>query len=150
MYYFFVVILKDDFNTVFQDAVFLNPHPSTSKHSNFKPKKSHISSSSTVTSSQDVATNNSPPVASSPPPKRHCKSERLESELPKISQLQEENNFNVQTDNHSQIEPKLELPDYLSDDDIREDGTSRFYPATDVTELPGKLCFSLKNNLSFL
>lgn len=124
----------------FKDAVFLNPHPSTSKHSNCKQKKSPISSSSTVTSSQDVATNNSSPIASSPPPKKQCKNERLiEPELPKIRQLKEENNFNVQSDNHNnQIEPKLELPDYLSDDDVRDDGTSRFYPTTDVTELPGK------------
>lgn len=122
--------------------MFLNPHPSTSKHTdNCKPKKSHnISSSSTVTSSQDVATNDSSPVANSPPPKRQCKNERLvDSELPRmVRQLKEEINFNIQSDNHSQIEPKLELPDYLSDDDIREDGTSRFYPATDVTELSGK------------
>lgn len=121
----------------------MNPHPSTSKHTDSKQKKPHISSSSTVTSSQDIATiNDSPPLENSPPPKRQCKNERLDAELPRmVRQLKEEINFNIQSDNHNQIEPKLELPDYLSDDDIREDGTSRFYPATDVTELPGKFYF---------
>lgn len=111
--------------------MFLNPHPSTSKE--FKPKKSPISSSSTVTSSQDI---NSSPIATSPPPKKQCKSERLvDTELPKLRQLKDEISFN-QSDN--QIAPKLELPDYLSDDDVRDESTSRFYPTTDVTELPGK------------
>lgn len=87
--------------------------------------------------------NNNSPVASSPPPKKQCKSERLDSELPRLRQLKEEINYN-QSDNHNQIAPKLELPDYLSDDEIREDATSRFYPTTDVTELPGKTIFPNK------
>ncbi|XP_063921921.1 protein tramtrack, beta isoform-like isoform X1 [Zophobas morio] len=125
-----------------EDTLYLNPQPSkhlsaTTKHKLMKPQ---ISSSSTVTSSQDVSTN-----ISSPPPKRQCKSE---SEVSRIRQIKDEsmnlNPFALQNDNRNQsetnknlVQPKMELPDYLSDDDGRDDNISNFYPPGDVTELPG-------------
>ncbi|XP_068899015.1 broad-complex core protein isoforms 1/2/3/4/5-like isoform X4 [Tenebrio molitor] len=127
-----------------EDTLYLNPQPS--KHASISSKhktiKQQISSSSTVTSSQDI-TNNSTSI-SSPPPKRQCKSE---SEVSRIRQIKEEamtvNPFALQNDNRTQelnkslVQPKVELPDYLSDDDGRDDNISNFYSAGDVTELPG-------------
>lgn len=139
-----------------QDALFLNPQPSTSKlassiiSSNIKQKlsKSQISSSSTVTSSQDISANSSPSANSPPPPKRQCKPERLDTELPRLRQIKDDlmtvNPFALQTDTRDEIEvsktsiqPKMELPDYLSDEDLREENTPPFYTRGDVTELPG-------------
>ncbi|XP_044264500.1 zinc finger protein 131-like [Tribolium madens] len=82
-----------------QNTLYLNPQSKTA------PLKHKVSSSSTVTSSQDVST------LSSPPPKRQCKSEGVKIKEDAI------NPFALQ-------EPKVELPDYLSDEG-------------DVTEFPG-------------
>lgn len=139
----------------FQDALFLNPQPSTSKYalptasSNSKQRlvKSQISSSSTVTSSQDVSAN-SPPTSSSPPVKRHCKNDRVDTELPRFRQIKDDisvNPFALQSDSRSpsessksSIQPKVELPDYLSDEDMKEDNNTPLYTSGDITELPGK------------
>lgn len=109
--------------------------------------RSQISSSSTVTSSQDVSANS---VPSSPPPKRQCKTERLDTEGARVRQSKDDeltvNPFALQQESRGQVEltkttiqPKLELPDYLSDEELREEGPAAFYGAGDVTELPGKL-----------
>lgn len=133
-----------------QDTLFLNPQPSTSKNSssllssNIKQRllRSQISSSSTVTSSQDVSANSSN-GPTSPPPKRQCKTERLDTELTRVRPAKDDimtvNPFALQQEgNKSTIQPKIELPDYLSDEDIREEGASTFYGTGDVTELPGE------------
>ncbi|XP_015839148.1 protein bric-a-brac 1 isoform X2 [Tribolium castaneum] len=104
-----------------EDTLYLNPQPS-------KPGKHKVSSSSTVTSSQDVSNTS----VSSPPSKRQCKSE---PEVPRVKIKEDAiNPFALQEPrNQDLVQPKMELPDYLSDDDGRE---SHFY-AGDVTELPG-------------
>ncbi|RZB84917.1 zinc finger and BTB domain-containing protein 12, partial [Asbolus verrucosus] len=125
-----------------EDTLYLNPQPSkhTSVNSKHKSTKQQISSSSTVTSSQDISNS-----VSSPPPKRQCKSE---SEISRIRQIKDDvmtvNPFALQSDNRNQVEinksnvqPKVELPDYLSDEDARDDNISNFYSPADVTELPG-------------
>lgn len=109
-----------------------------------KPKVS--SCSSTVTSSQDV---NCPQSPESPPPsKRHCKSDRSDLELSKnrTNSVKEEvaglNTLTVQTDTQfslgsSSLQPKIEIPDYISDDEGREEGSTNFNSITDITELTG-------------
>ncbi|KAJ8984983.1 hypothetical protein NQ317_016894 [Molorchus minor] len=119
--------------------------PLGNKH---KLDKSQISSSSTVTSSQDVT---DLPKVSSPSSKRQCKSE---SELPRLKRSDDVGSFaKNKTKNQldlskTTLQPKVELPDYLSDVDIDEDprddndndnldGLTSFYQSGDVTELPG-------------
>ncbi|XP_044755682.1 BTB/POZ domain-containing protein 18-like isoform X1 [Coccinella septempunctata] len=121
-----------------EDTLYLNPQSSKQKIN-----KPHISSSSTVTSSQDIPKELSP--SPSPPPKRQCKSE---SDVPRLRAVKEEslsgvNPFALQTEVRSQLElsktslqPKLELPDYSSEDEMRED-ISNFYGGSELTELPG-------------
>ncbi|KAJ8965090.1 hypothetical protein NQ314_004391 [Rhamnusium bicolor] len=137
-----------------EDTLYLNPQSSkyspislSSKH---KLEKPQISSSSTVTSSQDIPDINLPNI-SSPPSKRQCKSE---SELPRLRKEDTINPFAVSESRiqldlaKTTLQPKVELPDYLSDvdvdDDVREDndtdnldGLPNFYSPGDVTELPG-------------
>ncbi|KAL3268041.1 hypothetical protein HHI36_007171 [Cryptolaemus montrouzieri] len=125
-----------------EDTLYLNPQSSKYATNKQKINKPHISSSSTVTSSQDLPKELSP--SPSPPPKRQCKSE---SEVPRLRALKEEsmsvNPFAIQSEVRSQLElstsglqPKIELPDYLSDEEARED-ISNFYGGSDLTELPG-------------
>lgn len=134
-----------------EDTLYLNPQSTkyspTIVNNKHKLEKPQISSSSTVTSSQDVSDVNLP-NNSSPPSKRQCKSE---SELPRLRKDDTINPFGIsesinQLDlTKNIVQPKVELPDYLSDvdvdDDVREDnfdGLPNFYPHSDVTELPGK------------
>ncbi|KAK9879975.1 hypothetical protein WA026_008486 [Henosepilachna vigintioctopunctata] len=122
-----------------EDTLYLNHKPSNCATNKQTSNKQHISSSSTVTSSQDPPKEMSP--SPSPPPKRPCKSE---SELPHLSEMREEsmnvNPVTIHSEEHSQLEsalqPKLELPDYLSDEEVKED-ISNFYGGSDLTELPG-------------
>ncbi|KAJ8909710.1 hypothetical protein NQ315_012850 [Exocentrus adspersus] len=119
-----------------------------------KLEKLLISSSSTVTSSQDVTNVNIPNI-SSPPPKRQCKSE---SELPKLRTDDAIVNSFAISDNINQLDltkdtlqPKVELPDYLSDvdDDVREDNFDalpNLCPRSDVTELSDSDCSNNKNH----
>ncbi|XP_018563635.1 protein jim lovell isoform X1 [Anoplophora glabripennis] len=133
-----------------EDTLYLNPQSSkylpTCANNKHKLERPQISSSSTVTSSQDVPDVNLP-NNSSPPSKRQCKSE---SELPRLRKDDTTNTFAIsesinQLDlTKNALQPKVELPDYLSDvdvdDDVREDhfdGLPNFYPHGDVTELPG-------------
>ncbi|XP_022917485.1 broad-complex core protein isoforms 1/2/3/4/5-like isoform X2 [Onthophagus taurus] len=119
------------------------------KHSRIA-HKSHISSSSssTVTSSQDVPANNNNninKIGSPPPSKRQCKNERIESDLQRLKELStfnEEaisvNPFSLQEDVERNgvvgdgietkspgVIPKVELPDYISDEE--KDENSDFY-----------------------
>lgn len=95
---------------------------------------------------------------SSPPPKRPCKSD---AELPRLRQIKEEsmsvNPFAMQQQERSQldkasIQPKEELPDYLTDGDEDDhlDNMPNFYTSNDVTELPGELRQLVIRDLSFL
>ncbi|CAH1154070.1 unnamed protein product [Phaedon cochleariae] len=124
-----------------EDSVYLNHHKNEIvKHKLDKPP---TSPSSTVTSSQDIA-DSLPNIDS--PPKRLCKSE---SEMPRLNSNEAINPFAI-LENHLQmdlsktLQPKVELPDYLSDDgdddtkeDQESDGLSRFYASADIAELPG-------------
>ncbi|XP_045473792.1 modifier of mdg4-like isoform X2 [Harmonia axyridis] len=127
-----------------EDTLYLNPQSSKHSISRQKSSKPHISSSSTVTSSQDVPKEMSP--SPSPPPKRQCKSV---SDVSRPRPVKEEvisgvNPFAIQTEVRSQLEiisksplePKIELPDYSSDDETRED-ISNYYGGSELTELPG-------------
>nr|XP_023024412.1 protein abrupt-like isoform X1 [Leptinotarsa decemlineata] len=125
------------------DTLFSN-HQKSSILKNNLCKTPAISSSSTVTSSQDIP-DISLPNESSPPLKRVCKSE------PQLFHLKKEEAINPfafiencnQMETLKSIQPKVELPDYLSDegdedvDENETDGLSHFYPTADLTELPG-------------
>ncbi|CAH0555266.1 unnamed protein product [Brassicogethes aeneus] len=127
-----------------EDTLYLNPQSTKNAAGNIlknRLNKSQINSSSTVTSSQDIAAKE---THSSPPPKRQCKSD---TELPRLKQIKEEtisvNPFALQNDikQLDPIQPKEELPDYLSDEDRDDnmdnlDNLPNFY-VRDVTELPG-------------
>ncbi|XP_019874276.1 broad-complex core protein isoforms 1/2/3/4/5 isoform X4 [Aethina tumida] len=139
--------LTDNTETDFpkEEELYLNPQSSIKTNGGLANKaksRAQISSSSTVTSSQDVAANE---AHSSPPPKRPCKSD---AELPRLRQIKEEsmsvNPFAMQQQERSQldkasIQPKEELPDYLTDGDEDDhlDNMPNFYTSNDVTELPG-------------
>ncbi|KAF2905749.1 hypothetical protein ILUMI_00426 [Ignelater luminosus] len=140
-----------------ENMVFLNPQPSSSKvqlcspsSTNTKSRlsKTKISScSSTVTSSQDINFPSSP--GSPPPAKRQCKSDKPDHDSHRTRQTSTSkdetmsvNPFALQTDAQinvagTTIQPKLEIPDYLSDDEGREDGSSNFNSIGDITELTG-------------
>ncbi|KAK9752440.1 BTB/POZ domain [Popillia japonica] len=134
-----------------EGTIFTNSKPSSSK--GLSPSyitkqrfKSQISSTSTVTSSQDVPASSEKP--GSPPPKRHCKNEHIETELSSVRDILPEETLMA---NHlvghpdyknnggdiskSPIHPKVELPDYLSDDD-RDDAVV-FFNSPEASELPG-------------
>ncbi|XP_072391546.1 uncharacterized protein [Diabrotica undecimpunctata] len=102
---------------------------------------------STVTSSQDVP--EALPLVSSPPAKKHCKDD---TELNSERQEEAVNSYGIKDivseektkELAKNFEPKLELPDYLSDDadDARDDNdieglATRLYPSTDIKELSG-------------
>ncbi|XP_050510549.1 protein abrupt-like isoform X2 [Diabrotica virgifera virgifera] len=102
---------------------------------------------STVTSSQDVP--EALPIVSSPPAKKLCKDD---TELNSERQDEAVNSHGIKDivseektkEIAKNFEPKLELPDYLSDDadDVRDDNdieglATRLYPATDIKELSG-------------
>lgn len=113
--------------------------------------KSQISSTSTVTSSQDLPACSEKP--SSPPPKRQCKNDHIETELSRLRELTNEesilaNHFASQSDDRnigvdiskSPVHPKVELPDYLSDED-RDEAVS-FFHSPEASELPGRIIIS--------
>lgn len=115
-------------------------------------EKLQISSTSTVTSSQDVPDVNT--QISSPPTKKLCKSDL---DLPRPRQDEHAQLFgNGEGRNQpgKHLQPKIELPEYLSDAEIDEDprddneddngGLHGFYGSKDVTELPGKKYQMLK------
>lgn len=124
-----------------EDTLYLNPQ--SSKYAVNRQKSSKIiSSSSTVTSSQDIPKELSP--SPSPPPKRQCKTDAdvAMSRSPKEESMNV-NPYAIQADVRSQLElsnsplqPKIELQDYSSDDETRED-ISNFYGGSELTELPG-------------
>lgn len=141
----------------------MDPKPSSSKHqlssSSYVMKqrfKSQISSTSTVTSSQDIP--GTLEKSCSPPPKRQCKGDRIETELSRLRELSTLNDesisvnpFETQSDDRdivrdiskSPVHPKVELPDYLSDDD--RDETVNFFHSPETTDLAGKYCLLKKN-----
>lgn len=110
-----------------EDTLFLNPQPSKTTNNKHKLIK-QVSSSSTVTSSQDISNTGN---ISSPPSKRQCKSESEVSRIKIKDDAMTVNPFALQ-----EVQPKMELPDYLSDDDGRDD--NNFYSSNEVTELPGE------------
>lgn len=131
---------------ILQDTLFLNPQPTTSRHitGKHKPllKTQHISSTSTVTSSQDFSASHQN-TSTPPPSKRPCK----DPDIQKVRQNKDDfitvNPFAVQSENRgpvdsnlNAIQPKVELPDYLSDDD-REDPINDCLRNEEVTELSG-------------
>lgn len=108
-----------------------------------KPKNSQISPTSTVTSSQDLPVdipNLVMPNISSPAPKR-SKSE-TEIRLRKEDSMTV-NPFAIQNDSRNPIElkPKVELPEYISDEDNepddQEDSSFSFYPGNEGNNLAG-------------
>ncbi|KAK5645425.1 hypothetical protein RI129_006725 [Pyrocoelia pectoralis] len=118
-----------------ENMVSLNPQPSSSKSqlcssSSSKPRltKTKISScSSTVTSSQDIN-----PI-SPPPSKKSCQMGKNNIQL-----LRNKQTFEIEGQlDEMNIAPKVELPDYLSDDEGKEDGCSNFNSIGDITELSG-------------
>lgn len=99
---------------------------------------------SAVTSSQDCPS--SPDSLSSS--NKQCKSEKSDALSINVtdeskSEVSEVNPFSLQNTNIANIEPKLEIPDYLSDEEAKEDrdGFSNFDGGMDddVTEFSGKL-----------
>ncbi|KAF5298176.1 hypothetical protein FQA39_LY02600 [Lamprigera yunnana] len=129
-----------------QNTVYVNPQPSSSK--SFSPLsgklrlKTKISTcSSTVTSSQDI---NFPPSPTSPSPaKRPCKLRKnVENLQMSVQNLTIDNSSDLEIRSHlnldeTTIEPKMEIPDCISDDDIRDDLPSNFNSISDITELSG-------------
>ncbi|XP_018335592.1 protein bric-a-brac 1-like isoform X4 [Agrilus planipennis] len=151
-----------------ENGLFLNPQPSSSKtllHSNNKQvstTKTQESSSSTVTSSQDFNFSLSP--NRSPTSKRLCKNDRAYINSPIIRDLPKDDSINVnpfalQNDirnymSFEAFEPKVEMPDYLSDDETKE-GKNRNCALTDMADLPAGMeiipqncSFSPKGNIS--
>lgn len=106
--------------------------------------KQQISSTTTVTSSQDIPTTDR---VTPPPFKRQCKTDRTEVDIQRLKQLNvidedmiSENQFVSQTENKNSLDPvvdslqpKLELPDYLSDD--QED--SNYFIRNNTKDLSG-------------
>lgn len=107
-------------------------------------KSQNPSSNSTVTSSQDLS-DAQLQIISSPPSKRPCKPD-IES-----SHSRQGDAYSF-INNGKNIQPKVELPEYLSDveldDDGREDNENdcedfqKFYGDGDIAELPGELKYA--------
>lgn len=97
---------------------------SISTNNKNKSVKHQISSSSTVTSSQDITNRG----LSSPPPLKRQKSDFRQNKEDTIK----DDSVALKT-----TQPKLETPDYLSEEEDREDDSPNFYTPEDITELPG-------------
>ncbi|XP_031332677.1 broad-complex core protein isoforms 1/2/3/4/5-like isoform X2 [Photinus pyralis] len=111
-----------------ENMVFLNPQPSNVKSRLTKTKIS--SCSSTVTSSQDIN------PSSPPPTKKACQMGKNNVQLIRDQDASFEIETHINLDERN-VAPKVELPEYLSDDDGKEDGCSNFNSIGDITELTG-------------